>query len=245
MARQYIVPGRGYVNADGTKEYIVPKTGYVNIDEAGGGGPTYTLSATTGSFTFTGGSVGLITGRKLSAATGAYTLTGNTTNLVYTPISGPTYTLIAETGTFILTGGDSGLKAGRKLSAATGSFILTGSSAALLASRKISAVTGSFGITGATTGLIAARKLSAGTGVFTLTGYPVTLTLGGGAYQGNKNIHIDSVGGMVLQLGTTRIPFWNTSRRPSAPTDGTIGFNSETVALEVYDGSTWKTVTLT
>ncbi len=224
MARQYIVPGRGYVNADGTKEYIVPGAGYVNVNE--GGGPTYTLTAATGvftltgnaaglrvsrkitagtgSFTLTGNAAGLIAGRKLSAATGSFTLTGNSVNLVYTPIGGPTYTLAAGTGSFVLTGNAAGLRVSRKITIGTGAFVLTGNPVNL---------------------------------VYTPVG-------GGPSYASNKNIHIDSVGGMVLQLGTGRVPSWNTAGRPAAPDLCTIGYNSQTDDLELWNGTAWKTVAL-
>lgn len=244
MARQYIVPGKGYVDADGTIEYVVPGGGYVNVNE-GSSGPTYTLTAASGSFTLTGVAVGLKVSRVMAAGSGSFSLTGQNVNLVYSPISGPTYTLTANVGTFTLTGIATGLRVARKLPVTTGTFTLTGNAVGLAATRKLSAEPGSFTLTGYSVGLRAARKLPVSVGVFTLTGNAVGLSIGGGAYQANKNLHIDSVGGMVLQIGTTRIPFWNTSRRPSSPKDGTIGFNSETSAIEVYDGSTWRTVALT
>lgn len=115
---------------------------------AGGGGPTYTLTAATGSFTLTGQAANLVVSRKLTAATGSFTLTGQSTNLkvsrnlvagtgtfsltgisanlVYTPVSGATYTLTAQTGVFNLTGQAAAFKVSRKLTAETGSFVFGG-----------------------------------------------------------------------------------------------------------------------
>lgn len=120
---------------------------------AGGGGPTYTLTAATGSFTLTGQSANLVVSRKLSAATGTYTLTGNAANLVvsrklvaetgaytltgiaanlvYTPVSGATYTLTAQTGVFTLTGIAAALKVSRKLTAETVAYYFTGNDVGL------------------------------------------------------------------------------------------------------------------
>lgn len=111
-------------------------------------GPTYTLTAATGSFTLTGVSATLkvsrklvaatgtysLTGqaaafnvsRKLVAATGTYTLSGIAANLVYTPVSGATYTLTAQTGTFSLTGQAAAFKVSRKLVAEVVAYTLIG-----------------------------------------------------------------------------------------------------------------------
>jgi hypothetical protein len=61
----------------------------------------------------------------------------------------------------------------------------------------------------------------------------------GGSYSANKQLILDSLGGLCLSLGTATIPIWNTAGRPATPKPGTIGFNTQTSALEVYDGSSW------
>jgi len=104
-------------------EQIVVKAG------AAGGGPTYTLTAATGTFTLTGQSANLKVSRKLTAATGTFSLTGISANLVYTPVSGATYTLTAQTGVFNPTGQAAAFKVSRKLTAGTGVFYFVGNAA--------------------------------------------------------------------------------------------------------------------
>lgn len=115
------------------------------------GGPTYTLTAATGSFTLTGiaatfkvsrklvaatGSFALTgqaanlqVSRKLVAGTGSFALTGVAVNLVYTPVSGATYTLVAQTGAFNLTGQAAAFKVSRKLVAETVAYAFIGNTA--------------------------------------------------------------------------------------------------------------------
>lgn len=203
------------------------------------------LAGGTGAFTLTGIGAALKLARKMAASTGAFSLTGNDATLTYTPAGGPTYTLAVGNGAFSITGNDAGLKAGRKMAAGTESFIETGNAAALKAGRKMVAGSGSFTLTGLDAILKAARKLPAGTGVFTLTGSNVNLTVGSAfGYEKNNQLLVDSIGGKVLQLGSTRINTWGTSTRPASPRKGTIGYNIESSALDVYDGSAWKSIIL-
>lgn len=64
------------------------------------------------------------------------------------------------------------------------------------------------------------------------------------SFSSNNQLLIDSIGGKVLQLGNSRINTWNTAGRPSSPKTGTIGLNTQTIALDVFNGSTWKSITL-
>lgn len=59
-----------------------------------------------------------------------------------------------------------------------------------------------------------------------------------------KQLLLDSLSGKVIALGFPTMPTWNTSGRPSSPKTGTMGYNTDTPAFEIYNGSTWKTVTL-
>lgn len=118
------------------------------------GGPTYTLtadsgsfaltgqatglalnrvlSAASGSFALTGQAAGLAVNRTLSAASGSYSLTGQNATLTYTPTSTATYTLAAASGSFAVSGQDVVLAYNRVLSAANGSYLLTGQNATLV-----------------------------------------------------------------------------------------------------------------
>lgn len=117
-------------------------------DVSGGGGPTYTLTASAGSFSLTGNAANLTAIRKITAATASVSLTGN----------------------------GAGLSANRKLLAATGSYTLTGNSTGLVAQRKLLATTRAYVLTGNSAGLTAQRKLLASVGTFTLTGIAANLT---------------------------------------------------------------------
>jgi len=185
--------------------------GYVGANEAVGGSP-YTLTLDAGSFTLTGGAVGLRAARTLSASAGSFaltgsavglradrrlalsvgsfTLTGPDVTLTYTP-AGADPVLTCDAGSFSLTGGTVGLKQGYVLPIAAGSFALTGSDAARDLSMSLAA--GSFTLTGPDVTLTytpagANPVLTADAGSFTLTGGDVglraarTLALAAGSF---------------------------------------------------------------
>lgn len=138
-------------------------------------GPTYTLTASTGSFTLTGNAASLLASRLLTAATGSFTLTGNAAGLLASRL------LTAATGSFALTGNAAGLIASRRLTAETGSFTLTGNDADLVytpaggPTYTLTTSTGAFTLTGNAAGLLANRRLTAEVGTFTLTGNAASL----------------------------------------------------------------------
>jgi len=45
---------------------------------------------------------------------------------------------------------------------------------------------------------------------------------------------------LSIRIETSKISSWNTDGRP-AGVRGQIGFNSQTLKIEVYDGAVWKT----
>ena len=62
----------------------------------------------------------------------------------------------------------------------------------------------------------------------------------------NANIFIDPPGiGQFQIVGTNGfvMPVGNTAEQPGSPATGTLRFNSETVQLEVYDGTQWAAAT--
>ena len=63
-----------------------------------------------------------------------------------------------------------------------------------------------------------------------------------GVLEKNDALIIDSIGGLCSQAGLSRIATWDTGGRPSNPLRGTIGFNTSTNQIDVYDGSSWKSV---
>ena len=154
-----------------------PEQIVVNLGAATG--PTYTLTAATGSFTLTGQSANLVVSRKLTATTGSFALTGQSANLVVSR------KLTTETGTFTLTGQSTNLKVSRKLVAGTETFSLTGISANLVytpvsgATYTLTAQTGVFNLTGQAAAFKVSRKLTAGTGVFYFVGNAANFYPGG------------------------------------------------------------------
>jgi hypothetical protein len=38
------------------------------------------------------------------------------------------------------------------------------------------------------------------------------------------------------------IPVWTTATRPASPLTGALGFNTDTLGLELWDGNTWTVV---
>ena len=115
-------------------------------------GPTYTLTADTGTLSLTGNSATLVASHVLPADIGTLSLTGNSTTLV----------------------------ANRVLSADVGTLSLTGNSATLTKLRILSAETGSLSVTGQDAGLVASRVLSAESGAIALTGNEATFVISGG-----------------------------------------------------------------
>lgn len=95
---------------------------------SGAGGPTYTLTADHGTFSFTGSSA--LRGFAISAEPGVFSFTGQDATL--TPgDSAPTYTLAADHGTFSFTGQTAGSARTYRLNADAGVFRFYGQAATL------------------------------------------------------------------------------------------------------------------
>lgn len=111
---------------------------------------TYTLTASTGSFTLSGNAAELTVSRKLTASTAAFVFTGNSVNLIVSR------KLSATSGSFSLSGNNASLIVARVLSANSGSFILTGNDAnlRLIGSFILIAQSGTFLINGNSVELI-------------------------------------------------------------------------------------------
>lgn len=133
-------------------------------------GPTYTLTADSGSFTLTGQDAGLAFNRVLTADTQSFALTGQAAGLAFNR------TLAAASGSFALTGQDAGLAFNRVLSAASGSYALDGQDVTLTytpisgATYTLTAASGSFALAGQDTGLAFNRVLTADTQSYSLSG---------------------------------------------------------------------------
>jgi hypothetical protein len=59
---------------------------------------------------------------------------------------------------------------------------------------------------------------------------------------GNANKVLTTDGTTLSWLRAGHMDTWNTAGRPSAPVAGRYGFNTQTNAFEIYNGSAWRTV---
>lgn len=59
-------------------------------------------------------------------------------------------------------------------------------------------------------------------------------------YYKNEPLHIKS-GNYIFHLGAHRMPVWNETGKPASPRMGIVGYNIDTLAIELWDGSVWKT----
>lgn len=55
----------------------------------------------------------------------------------------------------------------------------------------------------------------------------------------NQTLYVHVGEGLSLRIGLPVIATWNNLTRPKKPSRGTIGFNSQTNNLELWDGSYW------
>lgn len=127
------------------------------------------VSANPGSYAVTGAAASAVAGRVLSANPGSYAITGNVASLLIARI------LSADPASYVITGLDAGLLgpgASFILSADPGSFVIVGEDAGLSLERVINATPGSFAVTGVAAGVLADRLLSADPGSVTITGIP-------------------------------------------------------------------------
>jgi hypothetical protein len=172
----------------------------VVLKKEAAGGPDYTLTADSGSFTLTGQDVDLLASRLLAAASGSYTLTGQDVALLRG------FLLSAASGSFTLTGQDVGLLRGLLLAAESGSFTYSGQDAALVVSRLLGAESGSFTLTGQDVTLtytpLTGYTLVADSGSFTLTGQDVGLIASRllGAASGSFTLTGQDTGLLVSRL---------------------------------------------
>lgn len=165
------------------------------------GGATYTITLDTGSYTYTGQAVALLSNKSISLDLGNYTYTGQSVDLladrsinlesgnyaytgqdvalVYNPSGGPTYSLPIDAGAYNYSGQDVQLIANRTLSIDGGDYAYTGSNLSLRANRSISIDSGAYVVTGNAVTLSANRAITLDVGNYAYTGSPVTLSYSG------------------------------------------------------------------
>jgi len=88
-----------------------------------------TLSASGGAYAYTGGDAALIAGHVLGASSGTYSYIGGDATLIYTPVS--SYTLTADAGTYAYAGAAANLTYGRVFPCETGVYSYSGAETVL------------------------------------------------------------------------------------------------------------------
>jgi hypothetical protein len=126
------------------------------------------LGADSGSYSYSGTDVDLITGYSLQADAGSYIYTG--TDAALTLASAGNFTLSADTGAYTYSGTDIALEASFKLDASSGAYTYSGTDATLSFGYAVSADSGTYTYTGTDIGFSLTIKLSADSGAYTYTG---------------------------------------------------------------------------
>jgi arginine utilization protein RocB len=115
----------------------------------GGGGPTsYTLTASTGTYTLTGVSAGILKSKVVSANSGTYAYTGTAASILRSK------RVVGASGSYSYTGVSASLLRSRVLVGNSGSYTLSGTSANILKSRLIVGIPGTYTYTGSTANIV-------------------------------------------------------------------------------------------
>jgi hypothetical protein len=144
------------------------------------GGSTYTLTAESGTYTFSGSAAALITTKNLSAETGAFTFAGSDATITYNPVT--SYSLTAEAGSYSFAGSAAAFTVSRSLLAEAGSYSFSAADAGItynpVGAYSLTAEAGSFAFTGADATFKVSRALTANQGAYAFEGSTAALTYG-------------------------------------------------------------------
>lgn len=131
-----------------------------------------TMTASRGTYTYTGVAAGLLQSLKLAAGVGTYALTGVAAGTILA------WKMLADVGTYILTGIDATMRYGQILIAEAGAYVVAGIDAVFRIAVSIAAGTGAYVYTGVSAGLIGGFKVVAEVGAYVLTGVDVIFLKG-------------------------------------------------------------------
>ena len=212
-----------------------------------GGGPTYTLTSNSGSYTLSGTSADLDASRLLTSNSGSYTLTGTSVDLNLTRL------LTANSGSYTLSGTSIDLDKSSLLTANSGSYTLTGTNADLDKSSLLAANSGSYTLTGTDADLTyqvaGSYTLTANAGAYTLTGTDVDLdkssllTANSGSYTlTGTNAELDRQFGLTANSGSYALTGTDASMIASFllnASSGGYNVNGSNVALTYSSGLVW------
>lgn len=159
------------------------------------------LSADSGAYSYTGTAVDLTTGFNLQADSGTYTYTG--TDAALTFASAGEFTLSADSGVYNYTGTDASLKAAFNLEGDPGNYTYTGTDAALAFGYSLAADSGGYTYTGTDVTFSTTIRLNAESGNYVYNGNNATLRASGQVWT----VQTDSVTTWTTQTDSNTI--WN------------------------------------
>lgn len=168
-------------SAAGTDAIAWAGAGERLIDAESGGGPTYTLTADGGTYSYSGTAADLRFNRVVAADPATFSYSGTNASLLFNR------RISADTGSYTLTGQDAGLRFNRRLDAQGATYALTGQDATLshsgVATYTLAAEGGTFALTGTDVTFRMGRVLAAENGGFSYAGADATLRYSGEAAQ--------------------------------------------------------------
>ena len=139
-----------------------------------------TLTASSGTYTYSGTAATLAAGKILTADSGSYAYTGTAAALTFAPAS--SFTLTADSGTYSYTGTNTGVIFGASLTADSGAYTYSGTAAALTFASAgnftLTADNGAYSYSGTIAVLTADRVLVASSGAYAYSGTAATLSKG-------------------------------------------------------------------
>ncbi len=133
---------------------------------------SYTLTADSGSYTYTGTDSAVSAGRYVAGDSGTYAYTGTGAGILVG------YGLVADGGSYAVTGTAAQLLLAAHIASDAGSYALTGSTAGLLFGARITSDSGAYAVTGATAELSRDAHIASDAGAYAYTGSDAALTYG-------------------------------------------------------------------
>jgi hypothetical protein len=156
------------------------------------GGGAFTLTADSGTYTYTGTAAATEAGRKITANSGSYAYSGTAAGLNYG------FVLTADSGSYTYTGTNAAVEAAFNLAANSGSYTYSGTAADLNLGRTLSGDSGSYTYSGTAVALTFASA-----GSFTLTADSGSYTYSGTAASVAAGVVMAASSGSYTYSGTS------------------------------------------
>lgn len=132
-------------------------------------GTTYTLTATTGSYSLSASSTGIKIVRGLAATTASYSLSASATGVKINR------GLTATTASYSLSASSAGVNVARGLTATTATYVIDASATGFTIGKVLSAATAAYSLSASATGINIVRSLTAATGAYVIDGSAIGL----------------------------------------------------------------------